>query len=92
MQTTDQLAGLIVREQAAIIGPLAWAEARRVQGLKVDRQKREVHVEGVPREVLERLVRQYERLFGRASREVCRDAVRPLVAHVPQEEIPAVLR
>lgn len=27
-----------------------------------------------PREVLEGLAAQYERLFGRASREVCRDA------------------
>lgn len=49
-------------------------------------------MDGVPRELLEGLVQQYERLFGRASREACRDAVRSLIAQAPQEDIPAVLR
>lgn len=43
-------------------------------------------------DVLGRLVAQYEKLFGAASREVCRDAVRPLLSQVPQDEIPAVLK
>src|SRR3989344_2234076 len=30
--------------------------------------------------------------FWAASREVCRDAVRPLLSQVPQDEIPAVLK
>jgi len=37
-------------------------------------------------------VAQYERLFGAASREVCRDAVRPFLSQISQDEIPAVLK
>ena len=49
-----------------------------------------------------KIAKQYERLFGRASREVCRDqpsprlrpagAVRPLISQVSQDDVPAVLR
>lgn len=92
MNMVVELANKIIREQEAVIGPLAWDEARKVRGLRVDTQKHSVEVEGNPREALEGLVAQYERLFGRASREVCRDAVRPLISRVPQEEVPAVLR
>lgn len=90
--TTNQVASQIVKEQALIIGPIAWEEAQKVKGLKVDMESQQVTVEGTPREVLEKLVAQYERLFGLASRDVCREAVRPLISQVPQEEIPAVLR
>lgn len=91
MSTTADLAKSIIREQAVIIGPVAWEEAGKVTGLRIDLNTHQVNVEGNSREVLERLVGQYERLFGRASREVCREAVRPFLSQVSQEEIPAVL-
>lgn len=92
MTIQDQIAQNIVKDQALIIGPVAWEEAQKVQGLQVDIGGSSVHVEGDLREVLEKLVNQYERLFGPASREVCRDAVRPLLSQISQEEIPAVLK
>ncbi len=92
MTNLEELASKIIREQQTVIGPLAWSEARKVRGLKVDPQSHSVEVEGDPKQALEGLVAQYERLFGRASREVCRDAVRPLISRVPKEEVPAVLR
>lgn len=91
-QITDQLVSQIIKEQAAIIGPVAWQEAEKVSGLRIDTNNHEVHLEGNPREVLEKLVTQYERLFGKASREVCRDAVRPYVAQVSPDQLPEVLR
>lgn len=90
MSTTEELVGKIIHEQETIIGPVAWMEARKVRGLRIEDHS--VSVEGNSLEVLEGLVKQYERLFGRASREVCRDAVRPLIAQVPESEVPAVLR
>jgi hypothetical protein len=92
MEIKDQLADYIIKEQATIIGPVAWEEAGKVTGLRVNVANQSVNVEGDPKEVLEKLVAQYERLFGRASREVCRDAVRPLLSQVPDNEIPAVLK
>lgn len=82
----------IIQEQATIIGPVAWEEASKVTGLRVDIQSHAVNIEGNSKEVLEKLVTQYERLFGPASREVCRDAVRPLLSQVSPEEIPATLQ
>ncbi|MDA1169370.1 MAG: hypothetical protein O3A36_03460 [bacterium] len=89
---TNQLADKIIQEQALIIGPIAWEQAGKVTGLRIDIIKHEVSIEGDTRDVLERLVAQYEKLFGKASREVCRDAVRPLLSQVPEGEIPAVLK
>jgi hypothetical protein len=88
----SQLVERIISEQAAIIGPLAWEEAGKVTGLKINISNHAVNIEGNTREVKERMEAQYERMFGRASLEVCRDAVRPLLAQVPQDEVPAVLK
>ena len=52
----------------------------------------EVYVTGNRKEVLDRLVSQYEQLFGRASLEVCREAVRPALSKISLEEIPERLR
>ncbi len=89
---TNQLAEKIIQEQALIIGPIAWEQAEKVSGIRINIKSHEVDIKGDAKEVLEKLVAQYEKLFGVASREVCRDAVRPLLSQVPQDEIPAVLR
>jgi hypothetical protein len=88
----NQLAEQIIKEQALIIGPVAWEEASKVTGLRIDVALHQANIEGNGLEVLEKLVAQYEQLFGPASREVCRDAVRPLLAQVPPDQIPAVLK
>ena len=92
MSIYDQFATSIIKEQEFIIGPIAWEQAGKVTGLHINLQTHTVNIEGNSKEVLGKLVTQYEQLFGRASREVCRDAVRPLISKVPQEEIPSVLR
>lgn len=89
---TAQLVENIIRGQEALIGPVAWAQAGKVTGLKLDVQTHKLEVQGDSRKVLEALVKQYERLFGPASREVCRDAIRSLRAQIPDDVIPAVLR
>jgi hypothetical protein len=92
MSVYDQFASNIIKEQETIMGPVAWEQASKVTGLRVDIQTHTVSIEGNSKDVLEKLVAQYERLFGPASREVCRDAVRPLLAQVPPDELPTVLR
>ena len=92
MTTLDQIASKIIKEQELIIGPIAWEQAGKVTGLRIDIATHQVVIEGNSKEVLEKLVEQYEKLFGIASREVCRDAVRPLLSQVPEEEVPAILR
>lgn len=92
MSEYNQVAISIIKEQELIMGPIAWEQAGKVSGLRIDIVKHEANIEGDTKEVLEKLVAQYEKLFGRASREVCRDAVRPLLSQIPQEVIPTVLQ
>lgn len=93
MSTLDVIAGKIIKEQELVIGPLAWSEARKVQGLAVtDTATGTVTVDNANPAVVDKLVERYERLFGRASHEVCRDAARALLAQLSPAEIPSSLR
>ena len=84
----------IIREQELVIGPLAWIEASKVSGLSViDQRAGTVLITGTDQNaVIDSLVAQYEKLFGRASHEVSRDAVKSLIANIPVTEIPSSLR
>ena len=76
------------------LSPLAWDEARKVQGIHIiDQKKGEITLQnGDVRAIVDKLVAQYEKLFGKASREVCKDAVQDLIAELPPEEVPSSLR
>lgn len=87
--TANDLALTIIKEQEAIVGPLAWKVAQRVTGLRVAGKR--VTIARAPQKVLEHLVKQFEKLFGPASREVCRDSVRPFVGKVPAGVLPDIL-
>jgi len=93
MSLFDQIAVNIIKGQELVIGPLAWTEAGKVVGLNIiNRSSGEVEVRnGDPKEVVNRLVGQYERLFGRASHEVCREAAASITSTLRPEEIPASL-
>ena len=82
----------IIKEQESIIGPIAWEEAKKVSGLVVDQLNDQVSFLGDAAEVINKLVAQYERLFGKASHEVCRDAVQDLIAEIPPDQIPSSLK
>ncbi|OGE84254.1 MAG: hypothetical protein A3B23_00390 [Candidatus Colwellbacteria bacterium RIFCSPLOWO2_01_FULL_48_10] len=93
MEIFAQIAIRIIKEQELIIGPLAWDEARKVAGLNIVNQSTgEVAFNGEKTDILNRLVAQYEHLFGRASREVCHDAAAPFLADMLPAEVPASLR
>jgi hypothetical protein len=94
MTIFSQIASKIIKEQELIIGPLAWEEAGKVGGIRVvDRQKGEVELDaGKEHETIDRLVSQYERLFGKASREACREAVGSIIADLPPSDVPMSLK
>lgn len=81
----------IIKEQQAIIGPVALEQARQVSGLKVTSAS-EVSLEGDKRKILESLVNQFAKLFGRASIEVSKEAFEPFVDKIPEAEVPDVLK
>lgn len=90
MQATD-LAKKIIIAQERVIGPLALEQAKKVSGLSVDPQSGNVGITGDAKTVLGNLVKNYEHLFGQASVEVCKDAVKNVIDEVPKEQIPPVL-
>ena len=85
----DQISIRIIKEQELVIGPVAWEEAKKVSGSHiVDQNAGTVTFDGDPKEVLNRLVAQYSRLFGQVSKEVCKEAVQDLLAELPSGDIP----
>ena len=92
MTDLQQLAVKIITEQELVIGPLAWSEAGKVQGLQISSNHDVSILNGDPKIAVDRLVAQYERLFGRASHEVCREAAASLIAGMPITEVPSSLR
>jgi hypothetical protein len=91
MSTLDKIIIKIIKEQELIIGPVAWHEAGKVEGLHIQNHN-EIRIDGDNSTVVDKLVKQYERLFGRASREVCKEAAASLIAGLSPSEIPATLR
>ena len=91
MASLDSIAEKIIQEQALVIGPLAWSEARKVSGLQIGTDQRVMVQNGDPKAAIDRLVAQYERLFGKASHEVCKEAAAALIRGMPQGDVPASL-
>jgi hypothetical protein len=89
----NQISFRIIKEQENIIGPLAWDEASKVEGLSIgNKNMDQIQVTGDPKVVINALVARYERLFGKLSRDVCKEAVADLTAEIPQAEVPGSLQ
>lgn len=92
MTIFDQISLRIIKEQELIIGPVAWDEAKKVSGISViDQKNGEISLVGDTKDILNKLVAQYGRLFGRASNEVCRTAVKDLLTQLSKDQIPSSL-
>jgi len=84
----------IVEHQINVIGPLALEQANKVEGIKIT-GGRDMSVTVSSKDsnkVLIELVGNYEKLFGRASVEVCRDAVKEINPPLSKEELPQILQ
>lgn len=91
MDPVAQAASKIIKEQQAIIGPVALDQAKKVSGLTIAGVD-DVKISGDKKQVLENLVKQFEKLFGKASIQVCKDAFEPFLDKVPAAEIPDILK
>lgn len=91
MDLYAQVVSRIIKEQQEIIGPVALDQAKKVSGLEVNSAD-DVKVIGNKKQVLEGLVNQYAKLFGRASIEICKEAFTPYSDKIPATEIPDILK
>lgn len=90
-QIFSDIAIRIIESQESIIGPLALAQAKKVNGLSVDWQEKKVSIKSDSPKVIDSLVNQYKILFGDMAVETCRDVSRQLVTQLPQSERPQTL-
>lgn len=89
MDIFSQLADRIIKEQESIIGPVALEQAKKVPGLKIESNA--IKLEGDKKNILADLVMVFHDLFGPASDEVSRSAVKTLISQAPKDQIPQVL-
>lgn len=81
----------IIKEQQSIIGPIALDQAKKVAGLEVTGAD-DIKITGNKKTVLDNLVHQYAKLFGRASIEVCKEAFSAVSDKIPSADIPDILK
>lgn len=74
--------------QKQIIGPLAMDMARRVGAIKIIDGN--VEIIGDPKDVLHKLVKEYEVLFGALSVKVSKDSIKEM--NFEPNELPEILR
>jgi hypothetical protein len=86
-----QIAQKIIKEQETIIGPIALEQAMKVQGLDIGNSNN-IQIQGDAKKVLSDLVDQYVKLFGRASIEVCKEAIQEIKPAVAIDQLPDILR
>jgi len=91
MDPVAQAASKIIKEQQAIIGPVALDQAKKVSGLTVTSVE-DVKVTGNKKQTLENLVKQYEKLFGKASVQVCKEAFEPFSEKIAPTDVPDILK
>ncbi len=91
MEPYSQIVSQIIKDQEVIIGPIALEQARKVSGLEIENLN-DVKIKGDAKNVLTDLVEQYAKLFGKASIEVCREAVRETKLQFSQDQLPEILR
>lgn len=92
MDTGALLVTAIVKQQKAIMGPMAVDLANKVAGIHVTSDGSSAEVKGDTSQVLTNLVKQYERLFGKASVEACKEAVKEKAGNTSTKDLPAILQ
>lgn len=75
------------------MGPVAWFEAAKVEGLNIiDKEMGIVSIENSNSIVtINNLVNRFIKLFGRAGREVCKEAAGTLIADLKPNQVPTSL-
>ncbi len=84
-----QLTKTIIQHQEGIIGPISWTQASKVKGISV--KGKDIKITGDGKKVLESLVNQYATIFGQASIQACKDAIKSSIPQESQNDLPSIL-
>ena len=86
-----ELARNIIKAQENIVGPIALEQAKRVTGIKIGNTSQDIILEGDEKDAVNRLVKQYEGLFGKVSIEVCKRAAMSITSSTEKDQLPPLL-
>lgn len=78
----EQILLSIIKAQEAIIGPLAYEEARKTGVIQIDDTGNQLTLSGDPKTAIEMLVTQYANLFGKISIQVSKEAAQLYISNV----------
>lgn len=95
MKDIDVIVQSIITHQREVLGPLAVEQVKGIAGIVVSadgKVKISLKKESESKDLLTNLVKRYEKLFGQASIEVCRDAIKEAGVKISDEMLPEVLR
>ncbi|HUD44831.1 MAG TPA: hypothetical protein VMR41_04770 [Patescibacteria group bacterium] len=92
MDIYEQMAVRIIQSQEKIISNEALNEAKNVQGLQIEWEKKMVAITGDKKKVIEQLIEQYRDHFGQPAVEMCKQAVKDLIIKLPQGQTPQQLQ
>ncbi len=82
---------IITEEQSKVVGKdLAHGLAKGVTGIKIEREI--ITITGDPIDILKNLVDRYSLLFGKASIEVAKGALKKLDVKFDERELPSNLK
>ena len=94
MNNTDlvTLIRAIVSGQKQIIGPMAVEQANHVEGLKITQSLETIEEIGDGDQLLKSLISEYEKLFGQASVEACKESIKKIIPSISSNKVPEFLR
>lgn len=95
MKDIDVIVQSIITHQREVLGPLAVDQAKGIAGLTITsdgKVKISLKKDTDSKNLLSDLVKKYEKLFGRASIEVCKDAIKESGVKYADSDLPDILR
>ncbi len=82
----------IINHQQMIIGPIAIEQAKKVKGLTVYDNGSVMFESKNFNILIEGLVNTYKKIFGQASVEACKDAIKESQLSLSPSDLPEILR
>lgn len=95
MLSIDQAVNItksIINHQQMIIGPLAMEQAKKVNGIQVSNDGTITVTSKNISQIIENLVVSYQHIFGQASVEACKDAIKESQLSLSPSDLPEILR
>jgi hypothetical protein len=91
MDIYAQMVDRIIKRHEKILGIMASKVAEKVPGLTIDHQTRIIILQDNKKEILEKLLTEYEKMLGKVAIINSKEWVKDLIAQLPSDQLPQTL-